>query len=91
MGRFAESVRIWQQAVQQETDPLQKSIGLSNLSLGLQQLGKWKDAEVSIERSLKLIKSIPPSKDQLQTLAQVLNTQGSLKFALGRSEDARFG
>jgi len=88
MGRFAESVRIWQQAVQQETDPLQKSIGLSNLSLGLQQLGKWKDAEVSIERSLKLIKSIPPSKDQLQTLAQVLNTQGSLKFALGRSEDA---
>lgn len=64
---------------------------LSNISLAQQQLGQWSEATSSISMSLHLLSqdlSIPDSKMHQRGLAQALNTQASLWFAIGRTQDA---
>ncbi len=93
-GQFAEAVKILQQAVQiyqSQGYRLKQATVLSNLSLAYQQLGLWSEATKAITDSLSLLHSQPNlgnSKDHLQVLAQILNTQGRLQLALGQPEQA---
>ena len=63
---------------------------LSNISLVHQQLGHWDEATSAINASLNLLTqsfSISDT-DHQRGLAQALNTQASLWFAIGRTQDA---
>lgn len=94
-GQFAEAARVLQQAAQDyqaQNDGLNQAIVLSNLSLAYQQLGQWSKAKSAIASSLKLLQTEQGdsrqnrSKEQLSTLAQVLNTQGNLQFSVGETQ-----
>lgn len=93
-GQFADAAAVWQQAAQafaSQGDVLNRAMVLSNLSLTYQQLGQWSQATEAITNSLQLLKTGQArgtSKEQMQILAQALNTQGSLQLALGQSEQA---
>ncbi len=57
-GKFAESVQVLQQAVQeyqQQGDTLRLAVSLSDLSLANQQLGAWTEAKQAIAQSLILL------------------------------------
>ncbi|MBW4578393.1 MAG: CHAT domain-containing protein [Tildeniella nuda ZEHNDER 1965/U140] len=84
-------------------DRLLQAMALSNLSLAYQQLGDWTQATTTIATSLQLLgqptataiastSANPPphrlTSEERQVLAQVLNTQGKLQFALGKAEPA---
>ncbi|PZO44604.1 MAG: hypothetical protein DCF19_02335 [Pseudanabaena frigida] len=88
-GKFSDAVRVWQQALKDaEDNPLKQAMLLSNMCLGYQQLGQWDEAKKAIASSLQLLSSQPDSQDKLKILAQAINTQGSLQFALGQTESA---
>jgi CHAT domain-containing protein len=88
MGRFAEAVATWQQAVQQyqrQGDPLQQALSLSYLSLGHQELSQWSKAQAAIDQSLALLQEHKPTAS---LSAQVLNTEASLLLHQGQAEMA---
>lgn len=97
-GRFSEAVEVWQQAVetfQKQGDHANHALSSSYLSLAHQKLGQWEQAERAIAISLDLLKNPPqPIQDSkfktqnLQILAQALNTQGRLQLAMGQAEAA---
>jgi CHAT domain-containing protein len=89
-GRFSEAATLWQQAAQgyaAQGDHLNEALSWSYLSLAQQELNQWKDAQVSIEQSLKLLKSATPAADAI-LWAQALNTQASLQLHSGQAEMA---
>lgn len=93
LSQFRDAVEAWQQALMQyekEGNVLAQAQVLSNLSLTWQQLGQWHDAERAITDSLALLNRVHAnsSPQALGILAQVLNTQGSLKFSLGHMNEA---
>ncbi|WP_162615664.1 CHAT domain-containing protein [Pseudanabaena sp. ABRG5-3] len=91
-GKFDESVQAWQQAsefYQQQNDAISLSTTLSNLSLAYQALGHWQLAEVSVNRSLQIAKSISPQTDASQReIARALDTKGRLALSVGNPENA---
>ena len=93
-GQFSEAATVWQQAASvfiTQGDELQAARVLSYLSLALQQLGKWKEAEEAIADSLNRLQteqSSGNSKERSLISAQALNTQGHLQLALGKAEAA---
>ncbi len=85
-GRFAEAVQILKQAVQdyeQQGDSLKQSVALSNLALAYQQIGDWKQAHISITKSLALQGT---SNKNFTVLAQTLDIQGRLQLLTGQAE-----
>ena len=102
--QFSQAVPVWQQAAkayQDRSDQLSLAMVLSNLSLTYQQLGQWQQAEGAIASSLKLLgyqvkkraggageAGGENSIQNLEILAQALNTQGSLQLALGQAQQA---
>lgn len=101
---FSQAVSVWQQAAKayrDRSDRLSLAMVLSNLSLTYQQLGQWQQAEGAIASSLKLL-GYPVKKraggageaggensiQNLEILAQALNTQASLQLALGQAQQA---
>jgi CHAT domain-containing protein len=87
-GQFSEAVNAWQKAVQAyqaEGDSRNQALSLSYLSLAYQELGQWEQAEKAIAQSLELSLQV---KDNDMLLAQVLNTQGNLQLARGKTEEA---
>ncbi|MGB7439980.1 MAG: CHAT domain-containing protein [Coleofasciculaceae cyanobacterium] len=86
-GLLTEAASTWQQAAKlykQVGDSLHQALSLNYLSLAYQDLGRWEEAEVAIAQSLNLLQT----QDNAATLAQVLNTQGSLQLATGKGEAA---
>ncbi|MBD2447176.1 CHAT domain-containing protein [Nostoc sp. FACHB-152] len=86
-GRFAEAVKVLQQAAQeyrQQKDELKLATTLSNLSLAYQQLGAWAEAQQAIDESLKLLKS----NQKEPVFAQSLLIKGRLQLAMGKPEAA---
>ncbi|AFY34969.1 CHAT domain-containing protein [Calothrix sp. PCC 7507] len=89
-GRFAEAVRILQQAVQEyqkQGDTVNHAVTLSNLSLGYQQLGAWSEAKQAITESLNLLKGEKNSQN-IQIYAKSLDILGRLQLAMGQPEVA---
>jgi CHAT domain-containing protein len=74
---------------QQQGQPLQQAVTLSNLALTYQQLGNWPAANQAIAQSLDLLQAAPvTSRIRQSLLAQVLNVKGGLQLAQGQSEQA---
>ncbi|HEY9834994.1 MAG TPA: CHAT domain-containing protein [Stenomitos sp.] len=92
--QFSDAVTVWQQAASvlaTQGNELQEARVLSYLSLALQQLGKWKEADEVIANSLKLLQTrqnIGNSKERTLIFAQALTTQGHLQLALGKAGEA---
>jgi CHAT domain-containing protein len=86
--RFAESAHLWEKAAahfHRQGDFVNEARSLSYLSLAYQHLGEWQKAEKAIDGSLNLLAE---EKGQPGLMAVALNTQGSLKLALGKGEEA---
>ena len=70
-------------------DKLQQSQALGLQSLALQKLGRWDEAEASVEQSLAFLATLQSNADSVSRVrGQVLNAQGQLKFALGQADKA---
>lgn len=90
-GRFADAVRVLQQAAAEYEaagEILPQAIALSNLSLAHQQLGEWQAAETAIATALALLQAQPPTPAQQSVYAQALTVQGRCQFAQGQAEPA---
>ena len=91
-GRFADAVKLWQQAAQdyeQKRDRLNLALSLSYLSLAYQNLGQVQDAEQAISQSLDLLQDQNNwESGGLAILGQALNTQGRLQLTKGQAEAA---
>ncbi|MEH2214363.1 CHAT domain-containing protein [Nostoc sp.] len=89
-GKFAEAVRVLQQAVKSfgsQGNELQQAVALSNLALAYQKLGNLPPAQQAITDSLKLLEKSSPAEN-LQVLAPILDIQGSIQLDLGQAEQA---
>lgn len=94
-GNFLQAITFWEKAVkvyQQEQDRLNQALALNNLSATYQELGNWKDGEKTISRALNILHSVAERQNnnvQLShTYAQVLDTNGHLKYILGKTQKA---
>jgi CHAT domain-containing protein len=91
-GLFSQAVTVWQQAASASAaqgDTLSQAEALNYLSLTYQQLGQWHQATLAITNSLQLLEARHPnSSNQLQVLAQALNTQGKLQLSQGQAASA---
>ncbi len=88
--QYTQAADTLQQAIvllSEQGDRLNQAIALSNLSLVWQQLGKWQEAEETLNQSLALISSLSDPKKPL-ILAQILTIQGQLQLAKGQTENA---
>ncbi|MEM9217568.1 MAG: CHAT domain-containing protein [Cyanobacteria bacterium P01_F01_bin.150] len=92
-GQYSEAVQALQKEIQKAEalgDTAQQAVALGNLSLVLQSMGQWSEAEDAIAQSLTLL---TPQVDgnasaPAQVLAQVMNIQGRLQFSQGQSQAA---
>jgi len=91
-GRFIQAAEIWQQAATDfahQHDSINHAWSLSLLSLAEQNLGKWDLAQTALASSLEELQQLEKKhQGNLAILAQALNTQGSLKLAIGQAEAA---
>ncbi|MDJ0708021.1 MAG: CHAT domain-containing protein, partial [Leptolyngbyaceae cyanobacterium MO_188.B28] len=74
-----------------QSNPIRQAINLGNLSLTYQRLGKWAEANQAITESLALLpldSEITRTRDGQSAFAQVLDIQGHLSLAVGRTEQA---
>lgn len=86
---FAEAIAIWEQAekiYRSQQDLFNQATVLNYLALGYLKLGQLTKAEKTIDNSLQLQASLEPKN--LSLIAQTLNTQGSLQFAQGNTQQA---
>lgn len=94
-GQFHEAIKVWQRAAATfaaRGDTLRQAMTASNLSLAYQQLGEWRLATESVEKSLSLLQSgqnRDNSPDQLKIFAQALDVQSRLQLAKGQAEAAQ--
>ena len=92
--QFKQALDIWEQELQQaqvQGDSLRQIIILRYLSLAYQQLGKWQEAQITIEESLALLrqeKSEPNSPLYIKVNAQVYNTLASWQWHQGDLKNA---
>ena len=90
-GRFSEAAGVWEQAAtgfQRQGDAINQAWSLSYLSLAYQNLGDWKKAQSTITNSLNLLQGNQQKNGNVAILAVALNTEGTLKIAMGQSEAA---
>ncbi len=86
-GRFSEAISLLKQAAlkyQADGDKLNQAMSLSNISLAYQKLGKWQEAQESIDLSFNLLQHLTTNK----VYAQSLDIKGNLQFAKGQFQNA---
>ncbi|MDJ0593294.1 MAG: CHAT domain-containing protein [Pleurocapsa sp. MO_226.B13] len=90
-GQFTDAVKALQQATQiyvANRDVIKQAQTLSFLSLAYQELGELQQAEKAIASSLSLLETLTPKEQNNRVRAQVLNRQGRLLLARGKTEQA---
>ncbi|HBB35933.1 MAG TPA: hypothetical protein DDZ80_03215 [Cyanobacteria bacterium UBA8803] len=91
-GQFAAAAMAWERAAQgykTQGDAVKQAAMLSYLALANQQLGQWTEANEAIAKSLELLQTNGNKSNEVSSsLAQALNTQGSLQLARGQVEEA---
>ena len=97
-GRFSDAKNILQQAAskfQRENYSLGQAAALTNLSLVYQKLGNWKQANTSVNNSLKLLgwdgesqhlNVNHPKSERWETLARTLDIQAALLLKQGKPD-----
>ncbi len=90
VGDFEAAAEVWKTIIETESDDLTRIMAWGNLSLCLQKLGKWQDAQQAIQESLDQLKFYSNSNqaDILTLSAQVFSIQGHLFFSLGEYAQA---
>lgn len=91
LGQLGQAESTLQDAIQQyqnQNNNLGEAMAQSNLALVLGQQGQWSEANRLVEQSLALLQTQSVESQQQSVLAQVLNVQGKLQLAQGRSSDA---
>jgi CHAT domain-containing protein len=89
--QFEQAAILWQQtadAFAKNSDVLNHSMALSNLSLTQQQLGRWPEAKAAIDQSIGLVQVQPKSPDQQRIFAASLDIQGQMNLAIGQPDAA---
>ncbi|MGF1989424.1 MAG: CHAT domain-containing protein [Nostoc sp. ZfuVER08] len=87
-GRFAEAVKLLQQAYQTSGNQVEKAVILSNLALNLHQLGHIDEASGAIEEAIAILQNTPNSPQRLPVWAQVWDIKGNLELAQGKAQAA---
>ncbi len=90
-GNFTEALASLQQAESifiEKQDDLNQAMTLSNLSLVYQQMGRFDDGVAAIDESLKLLKNLPASQEQVRIEAQSLDIKGQLQRERNQSKEA---
>ncbi len=90
VGNFEAAAKVWKVILDRQTDKLKQVIALGNLSLCLQKLGRWQEANIAIQDSLALLNFLPEQNDPqiLKVSAQALNIQANLYFSQGQYANA---
>lgn len=91
-GQLLAAIAVWQQAVEQFTaqrDELNQALALGNLALAYQQLGRPREANQAIARSLELLSKSQNTHPNRLRLAEAYNIQGSAQLAQGQAEQAQ--
>jgi CHAT domain-containing protein len=92
--QFSQAATVWQAAATAFNgagEPFHEALALNYLSLAYQQLGQWQPATEAVSSCLSLLQLSQAKRldsQRLPILAQALNTQGHLYYALGQSEQA---
>ncbi|KAB8331900.1 CHAT domain-containing protein [Scytonema tolypothrichoides VB-61278] len=90
--QFAPAVQVLQQAAekfQTQGDTLNQALALNYVALAYQQLGQLPQGSKAIAQSFDLLqKNRINSQEYFTVRAQVLNTQGQIELAQGKSEKA---
>lgn len=92
--QFSQAATVWQAAAtafKGAGEPFHEALALNYLSLAYQQLGQWQPATEAVSSCLSLLQLSQAKRldsQRLPILAQALNTQGHLYYALGQSEQA---
>ena len=90
-GQFSDAAKVLQQAAQiyaASQDVVKQAQTLSLLSLVYQELGQLQQAETAIDSSLSLLETVATTELINRVRAQVLNRQGRLFLAQGKTEQA---
>lgn len=91
-GNYEQAIALWQQAAaayEAANDRANQALAMSYLALAYQQLGQWEAANQAIAFSLAHIQaSSEATASEHRLSGQVWNTQGSLQFAQGETEQA---
>lgn len=90
-GKFSDAAKALQQAAEMygaSQDVIKQAQALSLLSLAYQELGQFEQAEATINSSLSLLETVAPGELSNRVRAQVLNRQGRLFLARGKTEQA---
>ncbi|MDZ8262285.1 CHAT domain-containing protein [Nostoc sp. ChiQUE01b] len=87
-GRFAEAVKLLQQAYQTSGNQVEKAVILSNLALNLHQLGRIDEASGAIEEAIAILQNTANSPQRLPVWAQVWDIKGNLELAQGKAQAA---
>ena len=91
-GQFSAAVEAWQKALtisQNRGETLKQIQALNYLSLAYQELGRWRDAQTAIAKSLELLSDSQDLDHKALLLrGQALNNQGKLQLSLGQTEKA---
>lgn len=88
---YYEAANIWQKLInlyQQQNQPLNQAMAVSNLALTYQELGKWDLAQKTLSTSLSLLENLENSPEQQRIFAQTLEIQGKLQRGMGDSQNA---
>ena len=83
-GQYIEAVKLWEQAIDEDTAIENKILGYNYQAIAYQNLGQWQQSQNAIDSAFKLLEIINNSF----LYAQVLNTKGSLEYKTGRVENA---
>ena len=92
--QFSQAATVWQAAAtafNRAGEPFHEALALNYLSLAYQQLGQWQPATEAVSSCLSLLQLSQAKRldsQRLPILAQGLNTQGHLYYALGQSDQA---
>ncbi len=85
-----EEAKVLLKQVQQQTQGqgLTAAVALSNLALIASDQGNWTIAQTSIQQSMEVLQSIPPTPQKTEVMAKVLNVQGRVQLIRGEAQAA---
>jgi CHAT domain-containing protein len=90
--QYSGSVEVLQRAVekfQSQGDLLNQALALNYLALAYRQLGELPAARKAVSDGWELVQGIGnKSKEDLSVRAQILNTQGQIQLAEGKTQEA---
>lgn len=86
-GKVAEAIQVWQQALSQISQPLNRAVVYNNLALAYRQIGNLNEAVQQWEQAIQIYRAHKDETGQ-QRVAQLLTEQGQTYNDLGQQQRA---